>query len=922
MFGKLFKKSDAFDPATLAVLPELEQSEQLSVLDRYLGYCKAHEQPEVDESPIHRVLSELPERDVEVEGMSLEIAKRAVSAVQDVEALAALLERSHLGELAAKRLCKLLPLDSHHAANQHERLFQARLQTANGSDIETLSQRVTTAEQAAWLVIRAPAETKPKLLDIPLLKDETGLIALEKISRGKDKGCNRLAREGLDKIRGGRRQLAEHLEALKDVHNSTERELKLIPKDLDSLIVQRKKLNQLHLRHEQLVQKIREARDVLSTAGAAGHSDETLLNPFAELDLSVPSTQDNPYPGLIEAMQGLLEHLTDVQALDTEDLNQQIQRLETHRQAWVDADSGFPPTPSQHEQFEVLFKRCDALLKGWRQLAAIDWQALDQRENQAEQHREQGSSAANLAAWLKRARQAEKSVAWPADYPVPGVLEKLRQDIARCVDKERSLAKEQAALTQELKDISATLQGLVDNGEFKKALNTLGRCRKLQKQGAKGNEKLLNRISTQLGEFSDWQQFAASPKRDALLQSIEAIVNTPLSAQSQREQIKELRAQWNALGPLPKEQLQLQQQFDELADKAFEICREHFAEQSKQRSDNLDARKALCEQLQQYLDSTDWQHADMKAAETIMRQARQEWRRYHPCDRKALKAVEARFEELQSALHDRVKSTWDHNVKAKEDLVSQAQALVEQDSSEGLATSAKQLQAQWRDIGNTPRGADQRLWKKFRAACDDIFARLEGERSSQRSAAQQQLQALVDDIAAFDAEQDSIADAESGLAALLDRAGEMRIDAKHREALKNLEQRLRARRTQAQQAKKSQRLAEFRVWDEAVSQAEIADETIEAPHAWFNTRAAGTAETGDLLALTMEAEIAADIAGPAEEQGARMALQVALMNRGVRNIQLIDNQELLERWCSSGPKSDSDNALRERFFRALSSRLN
>ena len=463
---------------------------------------------------------------------------------------------------------------------------------------------------------------------------------------------------------------------------------------------------------------------------------------------------------------------------------------------------------------------------------------------------------------------------------------------------------------------------MVDNGEFKKALSTLGRCRKLQKQGAKGNEKLLNRISTQLGEFSDWQQFAASPKRDALLQSIVAIVNTPLSAQSQRERIKELRAQWNALGPLPKEQLQLQQQFDELADEAFEICREHFAEQSKQRSDNLDARKALCEQLQHYLDSTNWRHADMKAAETIMRQARQEWRRYHPCDRKALKAVEARFEDLQAALHDRVKSTWDHNVKAKEDLVNQAQALVEQDSSEGLATSAKQLQAQWREIGNTPRGADQRLWKKFRAACDDIFARLEDERSSQRSAAQQQLQALLNDITAFDAEQDSIADAESGLAALRNRAGEMRIDAKHRETLKNLEQRLRARRTQAQQAKRSQRLTEFRVWDEAVSQAEIADETIEAPHAWFNTRAAGTAETGDLLALTIEAEIAADIAGPAEEQGARMALQVALMNRGVRNIQLTDNQELLERWCSSGPKSDSDNALRERFFRALSSRLN
>jgi hypothetical protein len=46
------------------------------------------------------------------------------------------------------------------------------------------------------------------------------------------------------------------------------------------------------------------------------------------------------------------------------------------------------------------------------------------------------------------------------------------------------------------------------------------------------------------------------------------------------------------------------------------------------------------------------------------------------------------------------------------------------------------------------------------------------------------------------------------------------------------------------------------------------------------------------------------------------------MNRGVRNIQLVDNQELLERWCGSGPKSEQDNALRERFFTALGSRLN
>ena len=220
----------------------------------------------------------------------------------------------------------------------------------------------------------------------------------------------------------------------------------------------------------------------------------------------------------------------------------------------------------------------------------------------------------------------------------------------------------------------------------------------------------------------------------------------------------------------------------------------------------------------------------MRAAETIMRQARQEWRKHHPCDRKSLKSVEVRFEALQSALHERVKETWDRNVKAKEDLVSQALALVEQESTSGLATAAKQLQAKWRGVGTTPRGADQRLWKKFRAACDDIFARLEQERSSQRSAAEQQLRALVDDITAFDTEQDSINDAESGLAGLRNRASNLRFDAKHRDALKHLDQRLRARR--AWQAKRDQRPLTFDVGMMPLA-AEIAGVT-ESPHAFFN----------------------------------------------------------------------------------------
>ncbi|HCG70013.1 MAG TPA: hypothetical protein DE147_06110 [Gammaproteobacteria bacterium] len=710
------------------------------------------------------------------------------------------------------------------------------------------------------------------------------------------------------------------MSAIEGVNVSALRELKMSPKDLDGLIVQRKKLNQLHSRHEQLQLNIRKTREALALAEADETSQAPLDNPFEQIDLTIPNSQDNPYPGLLGGLEQALSALTKAKAgmenLTEAALTELDQSVENLRQDWLNADSGFPPSDLQQEQFDSQLRSARQAVTAWRQVTGIDWQGLATEKEKAR------SKPERLEYWLKQAKKAERSVVWPTNIPMPSSLEQLRQEIDEAMGLARDQAHQQQVLTQELQAISATLDGLIDNGAFKKAIAELGRCRKLQKRGAKGSEKLLNRISAHLGELSDWQQYAASPKRDALVQSIEDLVTTPLSPTNQRERIKSLREQWNALGPLPREQAALQNAFDGFAGQAFEICREHFNQQSKERGDNLNARKALCDQLQQYLQDTDWQQADMSAAENIMRQARQEWRKHHPCDRKALKPIEARFEELQSALHERVKNAWNTNVSAKESLVDQAQALVTQENSQGLATAAKQLQAQWRAVGTTPRGADQRLWKKFRASCDKIFARLDQERTKQRSAMKQQMQNLTDDIKAFKPDAQSIAESESQLATLGERARELRLDPASRHALKSYEQQIRTKRAQAQKDGKQKRLSEFRAWDVEVSNAEVSGKTIPSPHGWFNERIAGTAKPLDLITLTMEAEIAADIGGPSEEQSARMALQIELMNRGVRNMQLVDNQDLLQRWCNSGPKSATVDVLRERFFTALIHRLN
>jgi hypothetical protein len=123
-------------------------------------------------------------------------------------------------------------------------------------------------------------------------------------------------------------------------------------------------------------------------------------------------------------------------------------------------------------------------------------------------------------------------------------------------------------------------------------------------------------------------------------------------------------------------------------------------------------------------------------------------------------------------LYGHVKNAWDTNVKAKEALVEQAQALLEQENSENLAAGAKALQLQWRNVGMTPRGADQRLWKRFRKICDEIFDRLGQERTAQRSAQKQVESALAEEINAFDPNLTGLAEAEAELNAFADRARE------------------------------------------------------------------------------------------------------------------------------------------------------
>jgi len=83
------------------------------------------------------------------------------------------------------------------------------------------------------------------------------------------------------------------------------------------------------------------------------------------------------------------------------------------------------------------------------------------------------------------------------------------------------------------------------------------------------------------------------PKKEALVEEMEALANSTLHPKELAEKIKTMQAEWKTLskGGENKDS-DLWERLQKAADIAFEPCRAYFDEQDKQREENAEKRGA------------------------------------------------------------------------------------------------------------------------------------------------------------------------------------------------------------------------------------------------------------------------------------------------------------------------------------------
>ncbi|MEA1885683.1 MAG: DUF349 domain-containing protein [Bacteroidota bacterium] len=195
--------------------------------------------------------------------------------------------------------------------------------------------------------------------------------------------------------------------------------------------------------------------------------------------------------------------------------------------------------------------------------------------------------------------------------------------------------------------------------------------------------------------------------------------------------LQEYHQQWRETGPVPREsRAELWDRFKAATSKINKRHHEYFEKQKEEQKKNLEAKTALCEKVEEInkLELHSFKEWETKAREVI--QIQKVWRTIGFAPKKHNNTIYQRFREAcdtffqaKRRFYAENKEQQMANLQKKTELCMQAESW--QDSTEWKeATDALiNLQKEWKEIGSVPRKHSDKIWKRFRKACDHFFER-------------------------------------------------------------------------------------------------------------------------------------------------------------------------------------------------------
>jgi hypothetical protein len=195
--------------------------------------------------------------------------------------------------------------------------------------------------------------------------------------------------------------------------------------------------------------------------------------------------------------------------------------------------------------------------------------------------------------------------------------------------------------------------------------------------------------------------------------------------------LQDFHNQWREIGPVPQESKnEIWERFKEATSQINKRHHEYFEKQKDDQKKNLDAKIALCEEVDtiNLLEIKNFKDFDERAEKVV--ELQKIWRTIGFAPKKQNNKVYQRFRDACDVFFEKKRGFYAdnkeiqlNNLQLKNELCLQAEAIQESTDWKLTSDALIKLQKEWKEIGPVPRKQSERCWKRFRKACDHFFNR-------------------------------------------------------------------------------------------------------------------------------------------------------------------------------------------------------
>lgn len=220
-------------------------------------------------------------------------------------------------------------------------------------------------------------------------------------------------------------------------------------------------------------------------------------------------------------------------------------------------------------------------------------------------------------------------------------------------------------------------------------------------------------------------------KKQAIIEKIKAMVTSPEEASKTYQEFKALQQEWREIKAVPAESAnELWRNYQLYVEQFYDLLKLNSEARELDFKKNLEAKTRLCEAAEKLADET-----DVISAFHQLQQLHQEYREIGPVSKELREEIWQRFKAASTVINKRHQQHFEDMRAREEDNLVKKTALCEKveaingEENKGSGDWERHtqeiiaIQAEWKTIGFAPQKMNVKIFERFRAACDDFFAR-------------------------------------------------------------------------------------------------------------------------------------------------------------------------------------------------------